>query len=180
VIAIQLPNTIEFALTVLAAYRAGLVVAVLPLLWRQAELTMALNRTAARAIVTSAKVDGIVYASMSALGFAMTENILYYGRAALGGGGSLTAIFIIRGFFAPFSHPLFTSLTGIGLGLARQSRNTFVKLIAPIFGLMAAISMHAIWNGSARLFGGGLAEFQRHAIRFADVEVLLLVLACGH
>ena len=52
VIAVQLPNTIEFALTVLAAYRAGLVVAVLPLLWRQAELTMALNRTAARAIVT--------------------------------------------------------------------------------------------------------------------------------
>ena len=65
VIAVQLPNTIEFALTILAAYRAGLVVAVLPLLWRQAELTMALNRTAARAIVTSAKVDGIVYADLA-------------------------------------------------------------------------------------------------------------------
>ena len=64
VIAVQLPNTIEFALTILAAYRAGLVVAVLPLLWRQAELTMALNRTAARAIVTTAKVDGIVYACL--------------------------------------------------------------------------------------------------------------------
>ena len=33
VIAIQMPNTVEFALTVLAAYRAGLIVAVLPLLW---------------------------------------------------------------------------------------------------------------------------------------------------
>jgi acyl-CoA synthetase (AMP-forming)/AMP-acid ligase II len=65
VIAVQLPSTIEFALTVLAAYRAGLVVAVLPLLWRQAELTMALNRTAARAIVTSSKVDGIVYADLA-------------------------------------------------------------------------------------------------------------------
>ena len=65
VIAVQLPNTIEFALTVLAAYRAGLVVAVLPLLWRQAELTMALNRTAARAIVTSSKIDGIVYADLA-------------------------------------------------------------------------------------------------------------------
>ena len=59
VIAVQLPNTIEFVLTVLAAYRAGLVVAVLPLLWRQAELTMALNRSAARAIVTTSKIDGI-------------------------------------------------------------------------------------------------------------------------
>src|SRR5437016_10881553 len=65
VIAVQLPNTIEFALTVLAAYRAGLVVAALPLLWRQAELTMALNRTAARAIVTTSKVDGIVYADFA-------------------------------------------------------------------------------------------------------------------
>ena len=27
-------------------------------------------------------VDGIVYASMAGLGFAMTENILYYGNAA--------------------------------------------------------------------------------------------------
>ena len=49
VIAVQLPNTIEFVLTVLAAHRAGLVVAVFPLLWRQAELVAALNRTSARA-----------------------------------------------------------------------------------------------------------------------------------
>ena len=65
VIAVQLPNTVEFALTVLAAYRAGLVVAVLPLLWRQAELTMALNRTAARAIVTTSKVDGVIYSDLA-------------------------------------------------------------------------------------------------------------------
>src|ERR1044072_9983331 len=65
VIAVQLPNTIEFAITVLAAFRAGLVVAVLPMLWRQSELTMALNRTAARAIVTSGKVDGVVYSDIA-------------------------------------------------------------------------------------------------------------------
>lgn len=65
VIAVQLPNTVEFALTVLAANRAGLVVAPLPLLWRQAELTAALNRTAARAIVTTSRVDGVVYADLA-------------------------------------------------------------------------------------------------------------------
>src|SRR5712692_7341925 len=32
-------------------------------------------------------VDGIVYASLVGLGFAMTENIQYYGKAALTGGG---------------------------------------------------------------------------------------------
>lgn len=65
VIAVQLPNTVEFALTILAAHRAGLVVALLPLLWRQAELTTALNRTAARAIVTSSRIDGVVYADLA-------------------------------------------------------------------------------------------------------------------
>lgn len=99
-------------------------------------------------------VDGIVYAAMVGLGFAMTENIQYYGKALLqGGGGRLTAIFIMRGMLAPFSHPLFTSMTGMGLGLARQSKNGFVKVAAPILGLSMAIFLHGIWNGSAILFG---------------------------
>jgi hypothetical protein len=64
VIAVQLPNTIEFALTLLAAHRAGLVVALFPLLWRQAELVAALNRTSARAIVTTAKIDGVLHSDL--------------------------------------------------------------------------------------------------------------------
>src|SRR3954465_14782646 len=65
VIAVQLPNTVEFALTALAAYRAGLVVAVLPLLWRQAELTVALNRTGARAVVAAGRIDGVSHADIA-------------------------------------------------------------------------------------------------------------------
>jgi RsiW-degrading membrane proteinase PrsW (M82 family) len=102
-------------------------------------------------------VDGIVYASLAALGFAMSENILYYGKAAATGGGeALTATFILRGFFAPFSHPLFTSLTGIGLGLSRQSTNLAIKVITPIIGLLMAMFMHSLWNASAVLGGGGV------------------------
>jgi hypothetical protein len=65
VIAIQLPNTVEMMLTVLAANRAGLVVALFPLLWRQAELTVALNRTGARAIVTTSRIDGVSHADFA-------------------------------------------------------------------------------------------------------------------
>lgn len=120
-------------------------------------------------------VDGIVYASMAALGFAMTENILYYGKAvAEGGGGALTLILIIRGFFAPFSHPLFTSLTGIGLGLARQSSNLAVKLLTPVVGLLMAIFMHSIWNGSA-VFGGGGVFFLTYIIVMIPAFIIMLV-----
>ena len=102
-------------------------------------------------------VDGIVYASLVALGFAMTENILYYGKAALEHGATgLTLTFIVRGAFAPFSHPLFTSLTGIGLGISRQTNNLVIKLATPVIGFMMAVFMHSIWNGSGALGGGGI------------------------
>src|SRR6185437_5576640 len=65
VIAIQLPNTVEFVLTLLAAHRAGLVVALLPQLWRQAELVAALNRTSARAIVAMGKIDGVIHSDLA-------------------------------------------------------------------------------------------------------------------
>jgi len=65
IIALQLANTIEFPLTVLAAHRAGLVVALLPQLWRHAELTVALNRIGARAIVSSALIDGVSHADLA-------------------------------------------------------------------------------------------------------------------
>ncbi|HEU4510421.1 MAG TPA: PrsW family intramembrane metalloprotease [Pyrinomonadaceae bacterium] len=120
-------------------------------------------------------VDGIVYASMVALGFAMTENILYYGRAAAAGGSAaLTLTLIIRGFFAPFSHPLFTSLTGIGLGLARQSSNVAVKFLTPIVGLLMAIFMHSIWNGSAVL-GGGFLFILTYLIVMVPAFLIILI-----
>lgn len=119
-------------------------------------------------------VDGIVYASMAALGFAMTENILYYGNAAATSGGVLTATVIVRGFFAPFSHPLFTSLTGIGLGLSRQSTNVGIKVVTPIVGLLMAIFMHSIWNASA-VFGGGLVFLFTYLVVMVPAFIILLV-----
>lgn len=121
-------------------------------------------------------IDGIVYASMVGLGFAMTENIQYYGRAVLDGGGQWSLVFIIRGMFAPFSHPLFTSMTGIGLGLARQSRNAVVKVLTPVLGLLAAIFLHSIWNGSAAIFGGAAFLLTYIIIMVPAFLILLLII----
>ena len=119
-------------------------------------------------------VDGIVYAGLAGLGFAMTENILYYGRAIQKGPEMLTAVFILRGMAAPFSHPLFTSMTGIGLGWSRQTRNGFVKFAMPILGFMLAVLMHATWNGSAA-FGGGLGFFVTYFMVMGPAFIVILM-----
>jgi len=63
--------------------------------------------------------DGVIYAAMVGLGFAMTENIKYYGMAVAE--NNALGVFIVRGIFSPFAHPLFTGMTGVGLGLAAQT-----------------------------------------------------------
>jgi len=119
-------------------------------------------------------VDGIVYAGMVGLGFAMTENVLYYGRAVGEGTGILTFTIVLRGMAAPFSHPLFTSMTGIGLGWARQSNNGFIKIFMPVLGFMLAILMHATWNGSAT-YGGGLGFFAAYFIVMGPAFIITLM-----
>jgi hypothetical protein len=100
-------------------------------------------------------IDGIVYAGLVGLGFAMTENFKYYGEAASLGGNKLTGLFILRGAISPFAHPLFTSMTGIGLGLSRQSSRQITKVFMPILGLLAAMLLHSTWNRAA-IYGPGV------------------------
>lgn len=122
-------------------------------------------------------IDGIVYAGMAGLGFAMTENILYYGKAFVESPGTLTFTFIMRGVVMPFAHPLFTSMTGIGLGLARQSRNMFVKFLTSILGLLAAIALHGIWNGTAVLFGAVWFFLTFLVVMVPGFIILMIVIA---
>jgi len=104
----------------------------------------------------------------------MTENILYYGRAVQGGMGALTVIFVLRGMAAPFSHPLFTSMTGIGLGWSRQSNNGFVKLVMPVLGFMLAMLLHATWNGTAT-YGGAAGFFAGYFIIMGPAFIITLM-----
>ena len=103
-------------------------------------------------------VDGIIYATFVAIGFAAVENVIYYARAGLEPNAeeSLRAIFFLRGGLTPWAHPLFTSMTGIGVGLARESTKPVVRFISPVLGYMAAVTLHAIWNGVTTLPSGGI------------------------
>jgi protease PrsW len=100
-------------------------------------------------------VDGIVLAGLAGVGFAFTENILYFGRAFLAGdeelgvSGGIFAVgitFVLRGVLSPFAHPLFTAMTGIGLGLAARGISPATRWLAPVGGYLAAVLLHATWN----------------------------------
>ena len=95
-------------------------------------------------------LDGIVFGGVIALGFATVENVMYYGTAlAESGFGAMIFLFILRGILSPFAHVTFTSMTGIGCGISRESHKGFVKIAAPVIGYIFAVALHAIWNGLA-------------------------------
>jgi hypothetical protein len=95
-------------------------------------------------------IDGIVYAGMIGAGFAFSENILYLGQAYTEmGNEGLTATFIVRGLMGPFGHPLFTSLVGIGIGIAVTTRSRGIKALAILGGWVCAVLLHGAWNLAA-------------------------------
>lgn len=96
-------------------------------------------------------VDGIVYAATVAGGFAFTENIQYFGlQIAEAGGfdGSVGEIFFVRGILSPFAHVMFTSMTGLLIGLAARRGSILLSIGAFFVGLIPAILLHMFWNGA--------------------------------
>jgi RsiW-degrading membrane proteinase PrsW (M82 family) len=92
-------------------------------------------------------LDGIVYGSIVGLGFAMTENIVYFGRMyAEGGLAGLALIVVLRAILGGFGHALYTGTLGAGFGLARESPSIFVKALAPVAGYLLAVLQHGAWN----------------------------------
>ena len=65
VVAIQLPNTVESVIALLAVVRAGLIAAPLPLLWRHADATAALSRVAARALIGCQRVGDAIHGDLA-------------------------------------------------------------------------------------------------------------------
>ncbi|MFB2598576.1 PrsW family intramembrane metalloprotease [Herbiconiux sp. P17] len=100
-------------------------------------------------------VDGLVYGATVAAGFAFTENILYFGQALIESGGvGLGFTFVLRGIMSPFAHVMFTACTGVALGFAAR-RKGWLKGVGIFFaGLVLAMALHALWNGSSFVVEG--------------------------
>jgi protease PrsW len=101
-------------------------------------------------------LDGIVYAAITALGFAATENVYYlytYGFQENGLRGVLV-MFFIRVIMVGWQHPFYTAFIGIGLAISRLNRNRWVITIVPIIGLGIAIFTHSLHNTISTVFHG--------------------------
>jgi RsiW-degrading membrane proteinase PrsW (M82 family) len=101
-------------------------------------------------------LDGVVYAAVTAMGFAALENVLYIYRNGYleSGWEGLWTLVVIRVILVGWMHPFFTAFTGIGLAIARMSRNVLVKIIAVPTGYAIAVTAHAFHNTFSGLIGG--------------------------
>jgi hypothetical protein len=91
---------------------------------------------------------------MVGLGFAMVENIYYFLNVyAEGGSGALGVNIVMRAIVFGLNHAMFTSMTGLGIAVARLSPRKSIKLAAPFAGWSAAVFTHFIHNLSASIGG---------------------------
>src|SRR4051794_1049401 len=119
-------------------------------------------------------LDGIVYGSLVGIGFAMTENILYFGREIEADGlVGLGVLFYMRVMLGGFGHALYTGTTGAGIGFARETSHRWLIPLYVIGGYLLAILQHASWNFlGATLIPGLLPEDLNPAILFLVVMPL--------
>lgn len=113
----------------------------------------------------NAVVGGVVYGGITGVGFACTENVLYYGQAyqatRRAGGNPTQAldqvqqVFEWRGIETPFVHSMFTMMTGLGVGLAVRYRHIGVRILAPVAGFCVAVLLHMGFNGIVSFISEG-------------------------
>jgi protease PrsW len=90
--------------------------------------------------------DGIIYGAAIGLGFGMTENFIYF----LTYGDSFSSwlqLVLIRSLFSAVMHSISTASFGAFLAVAKFSSPAGKKFF-PFAGLMIAMLIHFLWNGS--------------------------------
>ena len=138
-------------------------------------LFLLLMMTGRRRIELNTLTDCLVYAGFTAVGFAWLENIFYIANAeTLPGSLAIAGMRLVIG---PFAHPLFTTMTGIGVYFAMQQRNLLAKLGCVLLGYLGAVIMHGLWNGSALL--GANTYLGVYVLWMMPVFALAIILAIG-
>lgn len=91
-------------------------------------------------------LDGIVYGVAAGLGFALTENLVYYVTTFLSSGGTeyLTEI-LYRTAYGASVHALSTAVIGIGLGAAKFAKGA-IRPAVLMAAVIAGFLVHSAFN----------------------------------
>jgi RsiW-degrading membrane proteinase PrsW (M82 family) len=118
--------------------------------------------------------DGVVYASMVGLGFALVGNAYAYVAAWRAGIGSVAEEFARRGVFGPLWEALFTSMMGLGVAYAAARRGVAGYWAIGV-GWVLAITLDTLWNKSVT--EGGTSLGVTYGILIVALVVVITLVA---
>jgi protease PrsW len=118
--------------------------------------------------------DGVVYAAMIGLGFALIANVYAYAEAESAGFHALASAFVRRGILGPLWEPLFTSMIGLGVAYAASRRGSG-RYWAIGVGWVVAVALDTLWNDSVTADTGRLAATYLTLLAALIVVIVLVV-----
>lgn len=110
-------------------------------------LFLLIMMTGRRRYELNSLTDCLVYAGLVGAGFAWFEDILYIANGEDLAASLFTAA--LRLIMAPFAHSLFLSMLAVGVYFALKQRHLIGRIACIVAGYVAAVIMHALWNGSS-------------------------------
>ncbi len=122
--------------------------------------------------------DGLLYGAVVGLGFAFSENVMYFMRVHQESGQfAWIQNMYVRSFFSAGVHACATALFGACLAYGRHSRWT-EKLVAVFVGWALAVMVHSFWN--SLLAASEISQDSVLAVLpFLGLPIIFLVLFIG-
>lgn len=117
--------------------------------------------------------SGFVYGAAVGLGFAMTENFLYFSSVA-GDPWAFVSTVAVRTAYSASLHAMASAVVGAAFGFGRL-RSWPVWILSTLVGLAVAMLLHALWNGLLVLDGFTEAQLGTANFVLLPLEVLFVL-----
>lgn len=117
--------------------------------------------------------SGFVYGAAAGLGFAMTENFMYF-SSVVGDPWVFASTVAVRTAYSASLHAMASAVVGAAFGFGRL-RAWWIWALSTVLGLGAAMVLHAMWNGLLVLDGFTAADLTVANFVLLPVEVLFVL-----
>jgi RsiW-degrading membrane proteinase PrsW (M82 family) len=97
-------------------------------------------------------IDGLIYGGVIGFGFAAVENVFYlFGAYSAGGVEDVLALAFLRAGVFGLNHAMYTGFTGVGVALALEVKQRWLRSTPILGGFALAVGAHALHNGLATM-----------------------------